>query len=150
MTQAMSTGAGDVEQHSNVLNACSGHFLCTVVVSFSRQELPVAVGAPQELGVDILWMHSLCSQGQIWDFVPDCSLNTKLARSHRADCSTSSLALGYCKYVGYMSQLLLLPLHHEPLWCKEMHFIDRLLPIHHHWFKSLLSEKIDNLQLRKI
>lgn len=78
-----------------------------------------------------------------------CS-DTKLARSHRADCCSSTPALGDCKYVGYMSQLLLLPVHHEQLWCKEMNFMDRLLPIHHHWFTSLLSKKVDNLQLRKI
>lgn len=52
----------------------SMHALGIFVVSSSRQEPPVAVGAPQELGVDILWVHGLCSQGEVWSFVPDYAL----------------------------------------------------------------------------
>lgn len=29
--------------------------------------------APQELGVDVLWVHGLCSQGELWGFVPGCA-----------------------------------------------------------------------------
>lgn len=52
----------------------SRHALGIFVVSSSRQELPVAVGAPQELVVGILWVHGLCSQGGVWSFVPDYAL----------------------------------------------------------------------------
>lgn len=63
-----------MEQHRDVLKACSEHFLWAAVVSSSRQELPVAVGTPQELGVDILWVRGLCAPGKVWGFVPDYAL----------------------------------------------------------------------------
>lgn len=99
-----------MEQHRDVLKACSEHFLWAAVVSSSRQELPVAVGTPQELGVDILWVRGLCAPGKVWGFVPDYALSPNWQGLTDLTCRQ-----GDCKYVGYTSQLLLLPLHHEQL-----------------------------------
>lgn len=97
MTQAVPTGAGGVEQHSHVLGAGFWCLLWAAAVSSSRS---------------LVWMFCGCMACVIRVKCGVLFL-TMLSNVSRLACSSSSLALGSCKYVGYMSQLL--PLHRVQL-----------------------------------